>query len=225
MNIKSLVKRGTALVLSACFIATAFPPEEVKACGIETKGFINKISSNISYHNKLNKINRLVVPEKSGTTFGVRAFGVNANTAGSADNTGSSDEKVDVKLKAPEVTSEKDETEEKLEGAYGKPVEVSRNEKVYKVNKKSFVTYLTNDANTYINEDGKEVARISLKGNDGNEESFSIVIPASAMTKSKTEQAMFQSSAAPVTIIFITSAAPTLQSTAARAMTQLKMTA
>ena len=168
MNIKSLVKRGTALVLSACFIATAFPPEEVKACGIEAKGFINKISSNISYHNKLNKINRLVVPEKSGTTFDVRAFGVNANTAGSDDNTGSSDEKADVKLKAPEITSEKDETEEKLEGAYGKPVEVSRNEKVYKVNKKSFVTYLTNDANTYINEDGKEVpVNLNLKEDKG----------------------------------------------------------
>ena len=34
-----------------------------------------------------------------------------------------------------------------------------------------------------LNEEGKEIARISLKGNDGDEESFSIVIPASAITK------------------------------------------
>ena len=34
-----------------------------------------------------------------------------------------------------------------------------------------------------LNEEGKEVARVSLKGNDGNEESFKIVIPASAITK------------------------------------------
>lgn len=35
-----------------------------------------------------------------------------------------------------------------------------------------------------LNEDGKEVARVSLKGKNGDEESFSIVIPASAITKS-----------------------------------------
>lgn len=35
-----------------------------------------------------------------------------------------------------------------------------------------------------LNEYGKEVARVSLKGKNGNEESFSIVIPASAITKS-----------------------------------------
>ena len=69
MNIKLLVKRSTALVLSACFMATAFPAEEVKACGIEAKRFIGKVSSDISYHNKLNKIDRLGVPEKSGTSF------------------------------------------------------------------------------------------------------------------------------------------------------------
>ena len=34
-----------------------------------------------------------------------------------------------------------------------------------------------------LNEKGDEVARISLKGNNGDEESFKIVIPASAMTK------------------------------------------
>ena len=34
-----------------------------------------------------------------------------------------------------------------------------------------------------LNEDGKEIARISLKGNNGDEESFSIVIPASVITK------------------------------------------
>ena len=34
-----------------------------------------------------------------------------------------------------------------------------------------------------LNEEGKEIARVSLKGNDGNEESFSIVIPANAITK------------------------------------------
>ena len=34
-----------------------------------------------------------------------------------------------------------------------------------------------------LNEEGKEVARVSLKGNDGDEESFKIVIPASALTK------------------------------------------
>lgn len=34
-----------------------------------------------------------------------------------------------------------------------------------------------------LNEEGKEIARVSLKGKDGNEESFSIVIPASAITK------------------------------------------
>nr|MCR4782771.1 DNRLRE domain-containing protein [Lachnospiraceae bacterium] len=157
MNIKLLVKRGTALVLSACFMATAFPPEEVKACGIEAKRFIGKVSSDISYHNTLNKIDRLGVPEKSGTSFGVKTYGTNANTIGSNADETSSVEENETKLKSPEVVKEKDETEEKLEGAYGKPVEVNRNEKVYKVNKKSFVTYLTNDANTYINEDGKEV--------------------------------------------------------------------
>lgn len=35
-----------------------------------------------------------------------------------------------------------------------------------------------------LNEDGKEVARVSLKGKNGDEESFSIVIPANAITKS-----------------------------------------
>lgn len=34
-----------------------------------------------------------------------------------------------------------------------------------------------------LNEDGKEIARVSLKGKDGDEESFSIVIPASEITK------------------------------------------
>ena len=34
-----------------------------------------------------------------------------------------------------------------------------------------------------LNEEGKEVARVSLKGNNGDEESFKIVIPASAITK------------------------------------------
>lgn len=34
-----------------------------------------------------------------------------------------------------------------------------------------------------LNEEGKEIARASLKGNNGDEESFSIVIPASAITK------------------------------------------
>ena len=34
-----------------------------------------------------------------------------------------------------------------------------------------------------LNEEGKEIARVSLKGNDGDEESFSIVIPAKEVTK------------------------------------------
>ena len=34
-----------------------------------------------------------------------------------------------------------------------------------------------------LNEEGKEIAKISLEGKDGNEESFEIVIPKSAITK------------------------------------------
>lgn len=34
-----------------------------------------------------------------------------------------------------------------------------------------------------LNEEGKEIARVSLKGKNGDEESFSIVIPASEITK------------------------------------------
>lgn len=89
------------------------------------------------------------VPEGGAAESGPVPEG--SQTEGTGPETG-----IPVSLRLPDTKGFADETEEELEGLYGKPVEVNEYEKVYQVDEVNYITYLTSEANTYVAEDGEE---------------------------------------------------------------------
>jgi len=68
----------------------------------------------------------------------------------------------------PEVQQYVDEREQELQGQYGDPVEVTAHEKVYQVDAAHYITLITSEANTYIDDTGEEKEiDLTLVGQEG----------------------------------------------------------
>ena len=112
------------------------------------------------YEKERDAVTEQVIPEQpeeeaeSGAPEG--SGGENPGPEGDAGQGGGLAEGVPVSLRLPDTKLFADEKEAELESLYGEPVEVGGHEKVYQVDARHYITYLTSEANTYTDEDGEE---------------------------------------------------------------------
>ena len=157
---KKWVRRILAAVLTVFIVVdseTIVLAEEIRDTVSEA---YREYEQEKQYEKERDAVTKQVIPEQpeeeaeAGTPE--ESEGENSEPEGDAGSEDSLAEGAPVSLRLPDTKLFADEKEAELESLYWEPVEVSGHEKVYQVDAQRYITYLTSEANTYIDENGEE---------------------------------------------------------------------